>query len=178
MQPKNKKIILIAVTAAAAIGVFLFAPFGTQQIGNTVINGNYYDTPLEAYNHADASFDVKEEIATVDITEKSAIWLVYTDDSNEDTIVVEGMSVEDNKYYDLGDTALLNCQNRKNPQSKIELDNYIEFSDAKVNYEVVMKDNYDKLENKPDCLSKELSYTDQNGNKTEFVFLYQISEDD
>ena len=41
-----------------------------------------------------------------------------------------------------------------------------------------MKDNYDKLENKPDCLSKELSYTDQNGNKTEFVFLYQISEDD
>lgn len=30
MQPKNKKIILIAVTAAAAIGVFLFAPFGTQ----------------------------------------------------------------------------------------------------------------------------------------------------
>lgn len=110
MQPKNKKIILIAVTAAAAIGVFLFAPFGTQQIGNTVINGNYYDTPLEAHNHADASFDVKEEIATVDITEKSAIWLVYTDDSNEDTIVVEGMSVEDNKYYDLGDTALLNCQ--------------------------------------------------------------------
>jgi len=70
MQPKNKKIILIAVTAAAAIGVFLFAPFGTQQIGNTVINGNYYDTPLEAYNHADASFDVKEEIATVDITKK------------------------------------------------------------------------------------------------------------
>ena len=118
MQLKNKKIILIAVTAAAAIGVFMFAPFGTQQIGNTVINGNYYDTPLEAYNHADANFDVKEEIATVDITEKSAIWLVYTDDSNEDTIVVEGMSVEDNKYYDLGDTALLNCQSRKNPQSK------------------------------------------------------------
>lgn len=59
MQPKNKKVILIAVTAAAAIGVFLFAPFGTQQIGNTVINGNYYDTPLEAYNHADASLDVQ-----------------------------------------------------------------------------------------------------------------------
>lgn len=79
MQPKIKKIILIAVIAVVAIGVFLFAPFGTQQIGNTVINGNYYDTPLEAYNHADASFDVKEEIATVDITEKSAIWLVYVE---------------------------------------------------------------------------------------------------
>ncbi len=178
MQPKNKRIILIAVIVVVAVCVFLFAPFGTLQIGNNVLSGDYYDTPLDAYNHADASFDVKEELATISITKKSAIWLVYTDDDNEDTIVVEGMSVEDNKYYDLGDTALLNCQSRKNPQSKIELDYYIEFFDAKVNYEVVMKDNYDKLENKPDCLSKELSYTDQNGNKTEFVFLYQISEDD
>lgn len=61
MQPKNKRIILIAVIVVAAVCVFLFAPFGTLQIGNNVLSGDYYDTPLDAYNHADASFDVKEE---------------------------------------------------------------------------------------------------------------------
>lgn len=121
MQPKNKRIILIAVIVVVAVCVFLFAPFGTLQIGNNVLSGDYYDTPLDAYNHADASFDVKEELATISITKKSAIWLVYTDDDNEDTIVVEGMSVEDNKYYDLGDTALLNCQSRKIRKARLNL---------------------------------------------------------
>lgn len=85
MQPKNKKIILIAVTAAAAIGVFLFAPFGTQQIGNTVINGNYYDTPLEAYNHVDASFDVQY------IIDSESVSIVYARHGHKFNIIFSSL---------------------------------------------------------------------------------------
>lgn len=167
MQPKVKKTIVITVLVIAAVCVFLFAPFGTLQIGNNVISGNYYDTPLEAYNNGDAAFNLKEEIATIDLTDKAAIWLVYTDD---DCIAVEGMSVKDGKYFDIQDTSLFDCHRNDIPTSEID------FSDVNAEFALITEDNYDDYTGNPYYTKEEFSYTDINGNNAKFMFLYHISD--
>lgn len=167
MQSKNKKIIVIVVLVIVAVCVFLFAPFGTFQIGNNVISGEYYDTPLEAYNHGDMNFDVQEEIATIDISKKSAIWLAYTDD---DCIAVEGMSVNDGKYFDLNDTAVFDCQRENIPSDEVL------FSDTKVEYALVTENSYKDYKPNSYYNSKKFSYTGKNGKKTNLIFLYHIND--
>lgn len=78
-KKKNKVIPIIAfiVLIIALIGVTLQPNF--TQIGDNVVSDRYYDTAYEAYKHCDIPVNIEEEITTVNINNKYALWFAVGD---------------------------------------------------------------------------------------------------
>lgn len=91
-----KKVIIIIV--AVVIIVLLFVFTGRVQFSN-YFHGDYYDTPLEAYQkYEDISLNNNADVLTINLTNNDAVWIA---EINGELQLVQ-MKKENNKYASLG----------------------------------------------------------------------------
>ncbi|MGN0459466.1 MAG: hypothetical protein ACI4HL_00980 [Ruminococcus sp.] len=170
MKEKKKKkivpIIAFIVLIIALIGVALQPNF--VQIGDNVVSDRYYDTAYEAYKHKDSSMsvDIKEEITTVNINNKFAVWFAVGD---ENALVLVKMALNDGKYFSLGDVGLTS-EKTLNTSSTSSLESEWTLGDDILKYQILREDKY---KNSP--LAKKNYDTEYfTYNKKDYVFIYEV----
>ncbi len=164
---KEKKniipIIALIVLAIAIVGIILQPNF--IQIGDNVISDTYYNTAYEAYENSGDEFNIKEEITTININNKFALWLAGS--TNNELTVVK-MAMKDGKYFSLGDVSFYTnyTLNRNAPSINDELT----LGNKTLKYVILPESNY-----KQSDLEKEKYNTEYFVyNNTDYVFVYKI----
>ena len=116
MKEKKKIVPIIAfiVLIIAIVGVALQPNF--TQIGDNVVSDRYYDTAYEAYEHNSGAVNIKEDITTVNINNKFAVWFAVSD---ENELAILKMALMDGKYFPLGDTCLYSEKTLNNNSNNI-----------------------------------------------------------
>lgn len=171
MKEKKKIVPIIAfiVLIIAIVGIALQPNY--LQIGDNVVSDRYYDTAYEAYEHEDSSMsvDIKEEITTVNINNKFAVWFAVSDDNYLATLK---MALKDGKYFSLGDACLysektLNNSSNNTPSS---LEDEMTLDKEMLVYEILPEEKYEKSP-----LAKKNYDTEYfTYNKKDYVFIYEV----
>lgn len=145
MKAKKKIVPIIAfiVLIIAIVGVALQPNY--LQIGDNVVSDRYYDTAYEAYEHNDSSMsvDIKEEITTVNINNKFAVWFAVGD---ENALVLIKMALKDGKYFSLGDTSLYSEKTLNNSSNNIpsSLEDEMTLDKEMLKFEILKEEKYEK----------------------------------
>lgn len=166
MKEKKKIVPIIAfmVLIIALVGVALQPNF--TQIGDNVVSDRYYDTAYEAYKHNSDAVNIKEDITTVNINNKFAVWFAVGDDNYLATLK---MAVKDGKYFSLGDVGLTS-EKTLNTSSTSSLESELTLGDDILKYQILREDKY---KNSP--LAKKnynTEYFTYNGKN--YIFVYTV----
>lgn len=171
MKEKKKIVPIIAfiVLIIAIVGVALQPNY--LQIGDNVVSDRYYDTAYEAYEHNDSSMsvDIKEEITTVNINNKFAVWFAVGD---ENALVLIKMALKDGKYFSLGDTCLYSEKTLNNSSNNIpsSLEDEMTLDKELLKFEILREEKYEKSP-----LAKKNYGTEYfTYNNKDYVFVYEV----
>ncbi|MDY4812357.1 MAG: hypothetical protein SO152_00720 [Ruminococcus sp.] len=169
MKEKKKIVPIIAfiVLIIAIVGVALQPNF--TQIGDNVVSDRYYDTAYEAYEHNSGAVNIKEDITTVNINNKYAVWFAVSDENELATLK---MAVKDGKYFSLGDTCLYSEKNLNNSSNNIpsSLEDEMTLDKEMLEYEILREEKYKKSP-----LAKKNYHTEYfTYNNKDYVFVYEV----
>lgn len=169
MKEKKKIVPIIAfiVLIIAIIGVALQPNF--TQIGDNVVSDRYYDTAYEAYEHNSGAVNIKEDITTVNINNKFAVWFAVSD---ENELAILKMALKDGKYFSLGDTSLYSEKTLNNNSNNIpsSLEDEMTLDKEMLEYEILREEKYEKSP-----LAKKNYDTEYfTYNNKDYVFVYEV----
>ena len=169
MKEKKKivPIIAIIVLIIAIVGVALQPNF--TQIGDNVVSDRYYDTAYEAYEHNSGAVNIKEDITTVNINNKFAVWFAVSD---ENELAILKMALMDGKYFPLGDTCLYSEKTLNNNSNNIpsSLEDEMTLDKEMLEYEILREEKYEKSP-----LAKKNYDTEYfTYNNKDYVFVYEV----
>ena len=169
MKEKKKivPIIAIIVLIIAIVGVALQPNF--TQIGDNVVSDRYYDTAYEAYEHNSGAVNIKEDITTVNINNKFAVWFAVGD---ENALVLIKMALKDGKYFSLGDTSLYSEKTLNNSSNNIpsSLEDEMTLDKEMLEYEILREEKYEKSPlAKKNYKTEYFTY-----NNKDYVFVYEV----
>ena len=143
MKEKKKIVPIIAfiVLIIAIVGVALQPNF--TQIGDNVVSDRYYDTAYEAYEHNSGAVNIKEDITTVNINNKFAVWFAVSD---ENELAILKMALKNGKYFSLGDTCLYSEKTLNNNSNNIpsSLEDEMTLDKEMLEYEILREEKYEK----------------------------------
>ncbi len=167
---KEKKniipIIALIVLAIAIVGI-IFQP-NFIQFGDNVISDTYYNTAYDAYKNSGDEFNIKEEITTININNKFALWFAV---STDDELTIVKMTMKNGKYFSLSDVSFYtnNTLNHNAPSLNDELT----LGDKTLKYVILPESKY-----KQSDLEKEKYNTEYfEYNNTDYVFVYNLASD-
>lgn len=169
MKEKKKIVPIIAfiVLIIAIVGVALQPNF--TQIGDNVVSDRYYDTAYEAYEHNSGAVNIKEDITTVNINNKFAVWFAVSD---ENELAILKMALMDGKYFPLGDTCLYSEKTLNNNSNNIpsSLEDEMTLDKEMLEYEILREEKYEKSP-----LAKKNYDTEYfTYNNKDYVFVYEV----
>lgn len=169
MKEKKKivPIIAIIVLIIAIVGVALQPNF--TQIGDNVVSDRYYDTAYEAYEHNSDAVNIKEDITTVNINNKFAVWFAVSD---ENELAILKMALMDGKYFPLGDTCLYSEKTLNNSSNNIpsSLEDEMTLDKEMLEFEILREEKYEKSP-----LAKKNYDTEYfTYNNKDYVFVYEV----
>ena len=169
MKEKKKIVPIIAfiVLIIAIIGIALQPNF--TQIGDNVVSDRYYDTAYEAYKHCDIPVNIEEEITTVNINNKYAVWFAVSD---ENALVLIKMALKNGKYFSLGDTCLYSEKTLNNSSNNIpsSLEDEMTLDKEMLEFEILREEKYEKSP-----LAKKNYDTEYfTYNNKDYVFVYEV----
>ena len=169
MKEKKKIVPIIAfiVLIIALIGVALQPNF--TQIGDNVVSDRYYDTAYEAYEHNSDAVNIKEDITTVNINNKFAVWFAVSD---ENELAILKMALKDGKYFSLGDTSLYSEKTLNNSSNNIpsSLEDEMTLDKEMLEFEILREEKYEKSP-----LAKKNYDTEYfTYNNKDYVFVYEV----
>lgn len=169
MKEKKKIVPIIAfiVFIIAIVGVALQPNF--TQIGDNVVSDRYYDTAYEAYEHNSDAVNIKEDITTVNINNKFAVWFAISD---ENELAILKMALKDGKYFSLGDTSLYSEKTLNNNSNNIpsSLEDEMTLDKEMLEYEILREEKYNKSP-----LAKKNYHTETfTYNGKNYVFVYKV----
>ena len=169
MKEKKKivPIITFIVLIIAIVGVALQPNF--TQIGDNVVSDRYYDTAYEAYEHNSDAVNIKEDITTVNINNKFAVWFAVSD---ENELAILKMALKDGKYFSLGDTCLYSEKTLNNSSNNIpsSLEDEMTLDKEMLEYEILREEKYEKSP-----LAKKNYDTEYfTYNNKDYVFVYEV----
>ena len=169
MKEKKKIVPIIAfiVLIIAIVGVALQPNF--TQIGDNVVSDRYYDTAYEAYEHNSGAVNIKEDITTVNINNKFAVWFAVSD---ENELAILKMALKDGKYFSLGDTSLYSEKTLNNNSNNIpsSLEDEMTLDKEMLEYEILREEKYEKSP-----LAKKNYDTEYfTYNNKDYVFVYEV----
>ena len=169
MKEKKKIVPIIAfiVLIIAIVGVALQPNF--TQIGDNVVSDRYYDTAYEAYEHNSGAVNIKEDITTVNINNKFAVWFAVSD---ENELAILKMALMDGKYFPLGDTCLYSKKTLNNNSNNIpsSLEDEMTLDKEMLEYEILREEKYEKSP-----LAKKNYDTEYfTYNNKDYVFVYEV----
>lgn len=161
---KNKMFYLF-VSLLVLIVLFVFT--GELQIGDDIIVGKHFDTPLRAYEYSeDVNIDDIYDIKTINITDDDAIWITNVDDY----LTIVQMYREKDKFVVAGNDY---SYTSKKALYDITYDTYTLKNGEKLHFVLTTKDIFlsEKL-NKKKCEYVEFT-CDAYGEKDNFIFIYK-----
>ena len=169
MKEKKKIVPIIAfiVLIIAIVGVALQPNF--TQIGDNVVSDRYYDTAYEAYEHNSGAVNIKEDITTVNINNKFAVWFAVSD---ENELAILKMALMDGKYFPLGDTCLYSEKTLNNSSNNIpsSLEDEMTLDKEMLEFEILREEKYEKSP-----LAKKNYDTEYfTYNNKDYVFVYEV----
>ena len=169
MKEKKKivPIIAIIVLIIAIVGVALQPNF--TQIGDNVVSDRYYDTAYEAYEYNSDAVNIKEDITTVNINNKFAVWFAVSD---ENELAILKMALKDGKYFSLGDTSLYSEKTLNNSSNNIpsSLEDEMTLDKEMLEFEILREEKYEKSP-----LAKKNYDTEYfTYNNKDYVFVYEV----
>ena len=169
MKEKKKIVPIIAfiVLIIAIVGVALQPNF--TQIGDNVVSDRYYDTAYEAYEHNSGAVNIKEDITTVNINNKFAVWFAVSD---ENELAILKMALKDGKYFSLGDTSLYSEKTLNNSSNNIpsSLEDEMTLDKEMLEFEILREEKYEKSP-----LAKKNYDTEYfTYNNKDYVFVYEV----
>ena len=169
MKEKKKIVPIIAfiVLIIAIVGVALQPNF--TQIGDNVVSDRYYDTAYEAYEHNSGAVNIKEDITTVNINNKFAVWFAVSD---ENELAILKMALKDGKYFSLGDTSLYSEKTLNNSSNNIpsSLEDEMTLDKEMLEFEILREEKYEKSPlDKKNYDTEYFTY-----NNKDYVFVYEV----
>lgn len=169
MKEKKKIVPIIAfiVLIIAIVGVALQPNF--TQIGDNVVSDRYYDTAYEAYEYNSDAVNIKEDITTVNINNKFAVWFAVSD---ENELAILKMALKDGKYFSLGDTSLYSEKTLNNSSNNIpsSLEDEMTLDKEMLEFEILREEKYEKSP-----LAKKNYDTEYfTYNNKDYVFVYEV----
>ena len=169
MKEKKKivPIIAIIVLIIAIVGVALQPNF--TQIDDNVVSDRYYDTAYEAYEYNSDAVNIKEDITTVNINNKFAVWFAVSD---ENELAILKMALKDGKYFSLGDTSLYSEKTLNNSSNNIpsSLEDEMTLDKEMLEFEILREEKYEKSPlAKKNCKTEYFTY-----NNKDYVFVYEV----
>ena len=169
MKEKKKIVPIIAfiVLIIAIVGVALQPNF--TQIGDNVVSDRYYDTAYEAYEYNSDAVNIKEDITTVNINNKFAVWFAVSD---ENELAILKMALMDGKYFPLGDTCLYSEKTLNNSSNNIpsSLEDEMTLDKEMLEFEILREEKYEKSP-----LAKKNYDTEYfTYNNKDYVFVYEV----
>ena len=169
MKEKKKIVPIIAfiVLIIAIVGVALQPNF--TQIGDNVVSDRYYDTAYEAYEYNSDAVNIKEDITTVNINNKFAVWFAVSD---ENELAILKMALKDGKYFSLGDTSLYSEKTLNNSSNNIpsSLEDEMTLDKEMLEFEILREEKYEKSPlAKKNCKTEYFTY-----NNKDYVFVYEV----
>ena len=169
MKEKKKIVPIIAfiVLIIAIVGVALQPNF--TQIGDNVVSDRYYDTAYEAYEYNSDAVNIKEDITTVNINNKFAVWFAVSD---ENELAILKMALKDGKYFPLGDTSLYSEKTLNNSSNNIpsSLEDEMTLDKEMLEFEILREEKYEKSP-----LAKKNYDTEYfTYNNKDYVFVYEV----
>lgn len=169
MKEKKKIVPIIAfiVLIIAIVGVALQPNF--TQIGDNVVSDRYYDTAYEAYEHNSGAVNIKEDITTVNINNKFAVWFAVSD---ENELAILKMALKNGKYFSLGDTSLYSEKTLNNSSNNIpsSLEDEMTLDKEMLEFEILREEKYEKSP-----LAKKNYDTEYfTYNNKDYVFVYEV----
>ena len=169
MKEKKKIVPIIAfiVLIIAIVGVALQPNF--TQIGDNVVSDRYYDTAYEAYEHNSDAVNIKEDITTVNINNKFAVWFAISD---ENELAILKMALKNGKYFSLGDTSLYSEKTLNNSSNNIpsSLEDEMTLDKEMLEFEILREEKYEKSP-----LAKKNYDTEYfTYNNKDYVFVYEV----
>ena len=169
MKEKKKIVPIIAfiVLIIAIVGVALQPNF--TQIGDNVVSDRYYDTAYEAYEHNSGAVNIKEDITTVNINNKFAVWFAVSD---ENELAILKMALKDGKYFSLGDTSLYSEKTLNNSSNNIpsSLEDEMTLDKEMLEFEILREEKYEKSP----LVKKNYDTEYFTYNNKDYVFVYEV----
>lgn len=169
MKEKKKIVPIIAfiVLIIAIVGVALQPNF--TQIGDNVVSDRYYDTAYEAYEHNSGAVNIKEDITTVNINNKFAVWFAVSD---ENELAILKMALMDGKYFPLGDTCLYSEKTLNNNSNNIpsSLEDEMTLDKEMLEFEILREEKYEKSP----LVKKNYDTEYFTYNNKDYVFVYEV----